>query len=102
MKCFIPLVLLSEALSRSSCFPQNAFISLSFTRIFPLFNLLGQKDQGVKLGLRRDEKNGMRVAVLGCAHSIFFVPLNERDREMVNLRSFTIFSQIKGNSFTHI
>lgn len=106
MKCLV-LVLLSEALSCSSCFPQNPFISSSFTRIFPLLNLLGQKDQGVKLGLRRDVKNIMGVATVGCGSlglndSIFLVPLNERDGEMVNLRSFTTFSQIKGNSFIHV
>lgn len=76
-------------------------------RIFPLLNLLGQKDQRVKLGPRRDVKNRMGVATVGCGSlglndSIFLVPLNERDREMVNLRSFTIFSQIKGNSFIHV
>lgn len=38
---------------------------------------------------------------MGLNGSIFFVLLSERDRDMVNKDSFTIFSQIKGNDFIH-
>lgn len=46
-------------------FASEPFISSSFIRIFPLLSLLGQ-DQGVKLGLRKDAKRGMVVAMMGC------------------------------------
>lgn len=96
---------LSESLSCSSYFPQNPFISSSFTRLLRLLNVLVQKDQVVKLGLKRDLKNRMGLTMVGCGSmgltgSIFFVPLNERNREMVNLRS--IFSHIKGNNFNRM
>lgn len=91
-------------LSWSSYFPQICFIYSSFIRIFPLLNPLVQKDQGIKLGFKGDFKNSGisygRVCLEALNVSIFLVPLNEGDRQVVNLR--TIFSQIKGNNFIYM